>query len=98
MAITVARPLDTMTSPMMILAAAVDSEMLTIAERGVHASELGSRLPAPFLQRNFLRGKSSTEGMANTVRTACDICFKPLNLLSNSWPAGGALRRDFLRH
>lgn len=99
LAITMARAFDTMTPPVTILATDVDTEVLATADRGVYAFERVSKLPEPFLQRYFLRGTGSQEGLVK-VRPALRamIRFEPLNLLSNSWPVSGPYDAIFCRN
>jgi chemotaxis protein methyltransferase CheR len=74
-------------SDVRILASDIDTDVLARAALGVYPLEAVAPVPAPTLQRFFLRGVGAHQGMVRVrpeVRAL--VTFRHLNLLDEVWP------------
>ena len=75
-----------------IWASDIDTKVLNTASRGVYKLEGLKNLSAAQLQKYFLRGKDSNNGLARVkVELQKQITFFPLNLIEDAW----SLREEF---
>ena len=85
--------------PVHILATDVDTQVLRTAEAGVYPAERVERLPQETVQRFFLKGTGTQEGMVKVRQELRDlITFRPVNLLDETWPMRGPFDAIFCRN
>jgi chemotaxis protein methyltransferase CheR len=82
-------------APVRIVASDIDTKVLATAQRGVY--DVDSRGLSPErLQRHFLRGKAGNAGFIRVKPELAKLVeFRPFNLMSRLWSAGGALGEAF---
>ena len=82
-------------APVRIVASDIDTKVLATAQRGVY--DVDSRGLSPErLQRHFLRGKAGNAGFIRVKPELAKLIeFRPFNLMSRLWSAGGALGEAF---
>jgi chemotaxis protein methyltransferase CheR len=91
-AITLVETFASLTPPVSILASDVDTRVLRTAEQGVYPMERVERLGPERVRRFFLRGTGAQAGQARVrPELRALVSFRPLNLLTSTWPS----RRPF---
>lgn len=99
LAITACEVFGSLRPPVEIIATDIDTNVLTAAAAGIYHHDRIEKLTMEQKKKFFLRGKGRQEGL---VRVRDDlrklITFKPLNLLSSSWPVSGQFDAIFCRN
>lgn len=99
MAMTMVDAFGSFTPPVSIVATDVDTNVLAKAEAGVYPVERVEKLAAGVVKRFFLKGTGAQSGFVRVrPELRAMITFRPLNLLSNSWPIRGPLDAIFCRN
>lgn len=73
--------------PVKILATDIDTNVLTVASKGVYDSSIISVLPEEYMKKYFLRGKQDSIGLfkvKDTIRQM--VTFKQLNFVATEYP------------
>ena len=98
-AITAVEALASFEAPVSILASDVDTNVLRKGEAGVYSADKVERLGPERLRRFFLKGSGEQAGMVR-VRPELQrmITFRPVNLLSPTWPVRGPFDVIFCRN
>lgn len=98
-AMTVAETFGGFNTPVSIIASDLDTNVLSVADKGVYALDRVERLSPDRLKRFFLKGSGSQEGFA-AVRPELRrmIQFQKVNLLDASYPVKGPLDVIFCRN
>jgi chemotaxis protein methyltransferase CheR len=82
-----------------IVATDVDTNVLSKAAEGVYPMESIEKLDADVVKRFFLKGTGARSGFARVKpELRAMIAFRPLNLLSDSWPIRSPLNAIFCRN
>jgi chemotaxis protein methyltransferase CheR len=82
-----------------ILATDIDTRVLDRAEQGIYSAEHAARLPEPWLQRYFLRGRGDHEGQIRVKPAVRELVrFRHLNLQQDPWPMTGPFDVIFCRN
>ncbi len=98
-AITLCEAYGTMTPPVKIIATDIDTNVLATASKGVYALDRLEKMPVERAKKFFLRGKGEQSGLVRVRHELRDLIeFKPLNLLSDSWPVNGPFDVIFCRN
>ena len=99
LAITACEAFNTLAPPVQIVATDIDTNVLATAQKGVYGADRVERLSRERMQRFFLRGTGTQEGL---VRVRPDlqrlIEFKRINLLDKSWALQGPFDAMFCRN
>lgn len=99
MAMSLIDAFGTWSPPVRILATDLDTNVVQQAAQAVYPLERVEKLPEADVKRFFLRGRESQAGMVRLrpeVRAL--VTFRPLNLLSDSWPMKGRFDAIFCRN
>lgn len=98
-AMTMCEAFGSLTPPVTIVATDIDTNVLDTAENGVYPIERIEKMPKARVKQFFQRGKGDRSGLVR-VRPELNklITFKPLNLLSPSWPVSGPYDVIFCRN
>lgn len=85
-AMTMCEAFNTLTPPVKIVATDIDTQVLSVAEKGVYSLDKLNRLPIEKKRRFFLRGKGENAELAQIRPELRDlITFRQINLLDESW-------------
>ena len=86
-AMTACEAFNSLTPPVQIIATDIDTNVLSVGERGVYAIERLDKMTPERARRFFQRGKGEQAGMVR-VRPELRqlVTFQPLNLLAERWP------------
>ncbi|GAB7563358.1 chemotaxis protein CheR [Methylobacillus methanolivorans] len=99
LAMTACEAFGTLRPPVEIIATDIDTNVLATAAAGIYSDDRIEKLPMEQKKKFFLRGTGRQQGL---VRVRDDlrklITFKPLNLLSSSWPVNGQFDAIFCRN
>lgn len=99
MAMTAIEALDTKTPPVKILGTDLDTRAVRTAELGIYAMERVEKLGEERLKRFFLKGTGDKTGYVRVrpeVRAL--VRFRPMNLITPSWPLRGPFHGIFCRN
>ncbi len=98
-AMTICEAYGTLTPPAHVIATDIDTNVLNTAENGVYPIERIDKMSADRVKKFFLKGKGEQDGFVR-VRPELRqmVTFKPLNLLSDSWPINGQFDIIFCRN
>jgi chemotaxis protein methyltransferase CheR len=98
-AMTLCEAFNTMTPPAHIIATDIDTNVLSVAEKGVYPIDRLNKMDGARSKKFFLRGKGEQAGLVR-VRPELRqlITFKQLNLLADSWPVSGQFDVIFCRN
>lgn len=98
-AMTVCEAFNTLKPPVNIIATDIDTNVLSIASKGVYNLDRLDKMSPDRVRRFFLRGKGNQEGLVRIRPEVRDlISFKQLNLLGNEWPISGGFDVIFCRN
>ena len=99
LAMTACEAFNTLSPPVEIFASDIDTNVLTIAEKGVYALDRVEKLSQARLQRFFLRGAGNQAGFAR-IRPELQrlVKFSRVNLLDARWPITAPLDAIFCRN
>jgi chemotaxis protein methyltransferase CheR len=98
-AMTVCEAFGTLTPPVSIIATDIDTNVLETAANGVYPIDRIDKMAQDRVKRFFQRGRGERSGLVR-VRPELRqlVSFKPLNLLSGSWPVSGPFDVIFCRN
>lgn len=98
-AITLCEVFESLTPNVQIIATDIDTNVLSIAAKGVYDLDRLEKMSAERIRKYFLKGKGSNEGYV-AVRPELKklITFQKLNLLDASWEMKGELDVIFCRN
>ena len=85
--------------PVKILATDIDTNVLTVASKGVYDSSIVSVLPEEYMKKYFLRGKDESNGLYKVkdfVRKM--VTFKQLNFVATDYPISTTFDVIFCRN
>lgn len=99
LAITACEAFGSSSPPVEIIASDIDTQVLATGEKGVYPMERVERLSRERIQRHFLKGAGSQQGMAR-VRPELQrlIRFQRVNLLEPNWQLRGPFDALFCRN
>ncbi len=98
-AMTACEAFNTMKPPVEIIATDIDTNVLSVAERGVYPLDRVDKLSEQRLKKFFLRGTGEREGMVKVRKELQSlITFRQLNLLAPEWPLKGPFDVIFCRN
>ncbi|MBC7404963.1 MAG: chemotaxis protein CheR [Cytophaga sp.] len=98
-AMTLCEAYGTLKPPVQIVATDIDTNVLSIASRGVYNIDRLDKLSKERINRFFLRGKGENEGMVRIRSELKDlISFKQINLLDDTWALSGLFDVIFCRN
>lgn len=98
-AMTACEAFNTMKPPVEIIATDIDTNVLSVAERGVYPLDRVDKLSEQRLKKFFLRGTGEREGMVKVRKELQSlITFRQLNLLALEWPLKGPFDVIFCRN
>jgi chemotaxis protein methyltransferase CheR len=99
LAIAACEAFDSLTPPVQIIASDIDTNVLSIAGRGVYGSDRLDRM-TPERIRRFFHGEKVAGADGYRVRPELQrlISFMRINLLDSSWPVQGLLDAIFCRN
>lgn len=98
-AMTACEAFNTLKPPVSIIATDIDTNVLTVAERGIYPWERMEKISEQRLKRFFLKGTGDKAGLVrvrNELRAL--VSFRPLNLLDPEWPVSGPFDVIFCRN
>jgi len=73
--------------PVKILATDIDTNVLTVASKGVYDSSIISVLPEEYMKKYFLRGKDDSSGLYKVKENIRKmVTFKQLNFVATEYP------------
>jgi chemotaxis protein methyltransferase CheR len=99
MAMTIVDALGSFTPNVSIVASDLDTHVLAKAEAGVYPIERVEKLDTEMVKRFFLKGTGAQSGFVRVrPELRAMITFRPVNLLSKSWPIRGPLDAIFCRN
>ncbi|MEQ1439301.1 CheR family methyltransferase [Fontimonas sp. SYSU GA230001] len=99
LAITACEAYGTLTPPVSILASDIDTQVLSIAERGVYPMERIERLSAERRKKFFLKGHGANAGSCRVVEPLRRLLtFRQINLLEPRYPVHGPFDVIFCRN
>lgn len=98
-AITLCDVFGTLTPDIQIIATDIDTNVLSIAAKGIYNVDRLEKIPSEKVRKYFLKGKGGNEGLVS-VRPELKklISFQQLNLLDDSWPIKGDFDVIFCRN
>ena len=98
-AMTACEAFNTLTPPVHIIATDIDTNVLSVGERGVYGIERLEKMAPERARRFFQRGKGEQEGMVRVrPELRALVTFKQLNLLAERWPLSGQFDVIFCRN
>lgn len=98
-AMTACEAFNTLKPPVEIIATDIDTNVLSVAERGVYPLDRVDKLSEQRLKKFFLRGTGEREGMVKVRKELQSlITFRQLNLLASEWPLKGPFDVIFCRN
>lgn len=82
-----------------IIATDIDTNVLSVAARGVYGVDRLEKMPIEIMRKYFLRGRGDNEGSVMVRQELRDlITFEPLNLLHDQWQLSGEFDAIFCRN
>jgi chemotaxis protein methyltransferase CheR len=98
-AMTACEAFNTLKPPVEIIATDIDTNVLSVAERGVYPLDRVDKLSEQRLKKFFLRGTGEREGMVKVRKELQSlITFRQLNLLAPEWSLKGPFDVIFCRN
>ncbi len=98
-AMTLCETFGTLTPPAHVIATDIDTNVLATAENGVYPMERLDKMSPERAKYFFQKGRGKQAGFARVRAELRNmVTFKPLNLLSESWPISGPFDAIFCRN
>lgn len=98
-AMTCIKAFDRYDAPVQIIASDIDTEVLTIAKRGIYPDACTDRIPQHDLPAFFYRGKNHQAGKVRVVPEVSKLIrFERINLMDDYWPIPTELDIIFCRN